>query len=164
MSRPRFALLLVLAGGCAAVLAAPRGAQAASRCHTSDLTGHFGFIQGAAGSRFGPLVLVNTSHHTCTVRGFIGGQLIGAGGHHLATNIVRDHSTPVHTITVHPGGKAVSTVRWSAIPSGSGTCPTPRSLRVTPPDETTTLRVVWPAGQQICGGGEIDVRALRHPL
>ena len=154
----------ILAVPCAALLVAPASASAAPRCHTSDLSGHFGTIQGAAGSRFGPLVLVNTSGSTCTLRGFIGGQLLGAGGRRLTTHVVRDPTTPVRTVTVRPGGKAVSTVRWSAIPSGSSGCPTPTILEVTPPDETTQLRFRWPARQQICGAGTIDVRALRQPL
>jgi Protein of unknown function (DUF4232) len=153
----------ILAALCVALLAAPASARTAPRCHTSDLRGHFGTLQGAAGSRFGPLVLVNASSHTCTVYGFIGGQLLGAGGRPLTTHVVRDPTTPVRTITVRPGAKAVSTVRWSAIPSGSGACPTPAILEVTPPDETTQLRVRWPAHQQICGAGTIEVRALRQP-
>jgi hypothetical protein len=157
----RSALLAVL---CAAVAAAPAGARTPARCHTSDLSGHFGHIQGAAGSRFGPLVLVNRSDRTCFVRGFIGGQLIGADGKPLTTRIVRDRTTPVRMVTLRPGAKAVSVVRWSAIPSGGEHCPTPRTLQVTPPDEVARLRVPWPAGQQICGGGEIDVRALRHMI
>jgi hypothetical protein len=134
------------------------------RCHTGDLSGHFGRILGAAGSRYGPLVLVNTSRHTCTVRGFVGGQLLGAGGRPIVTHVVRVAGTPVTTVTVHPGGKAVSTLRWSAIPPGRAACPTPAILQVTPPDETARLRVAWPAHQQICGAGTIDVRALRPPL
>ena len=153
----------ILAALSVALAGAPATASAAPRCHTGDLSGHFGTLQGAAGSRFGPLVLVNTSGHTCTVRGFIGGQLLGAGGRRLPTHIVRDSTTPVRTVTVRPGGKAVSTVRWSAIPSGSGGCPTPTILQVTPPDETARLRVAWPAHQRICGAGTIDVRALRQP-
>jgi Domain of unknown function (DUF4232) len=142
----------------ALVVAAP------PRCHTRDLKGHFGSIQGAAGSRFGPLVLLNRSSHTCTVRGFVGGRLLNSAGHPLPTNVVRVSGTPVTTVTVHPGGKAVSTVRWGAIPSGGETCAKPRTLQVTPPDETATLDVAWPAGQPICEHGELDVRALRKPF
>src|SRR5436190_23853204 len=76
------------------------------RCHTGDLSGRLGFIQGAAGSRFGPLVLKNRSHHTCTLFGYIGGQLYSATGQPLPTRIVRDHSRPRHTVTVAPGRSA----------------------------------------------------------
>jgi Protein of unknown function (DUF4232) len=155
----RWSLLAVV---CAAIVATPAAARAPARCHTRALSGHFGHIQGAAGSRFGPLVLVNRSASECWVRGFIGGQLIGSDGAALTTRIVRDRTTPVRTVTLRPGGAAVSIVRWSAIPSGGEKCPTPRRLEVTPPDEVARLRVAWPAGQRICGGGEIDVRALRR--
>jgi hypothetical protein len=136
---------------------------AAPRCHTSDLAGHLARIQGAAGSRFGPLVLVNRSAHRCTLRGFVGGRLLDAGGHPLATRIVRDRTTPVRTVLVRPGGAAVTEIHWSTIPSGGATsCPTPHTLAVTPPDERVTLPVSWRAGP-VCGGGRIDVRALRPP-
>ena len=135
------------------------------RCHTTDLSGRLGFIQGAAGSRFGPLVLKNRSHHSCTLFGFVGGQLYGAGGRRLPTRIVRDHSVPERTITVAPGRHAFAELHWGAIPLGSARrCPQPRSFAVTPPDEYTQLRVRWTAGW-VCGRGRIDVRpvSLRVP-
>jgi Protein of unknown function (DUF4232) len=146
------------------LLASAAPARAATpRCHTADLAGHLGFIQGAAGSRFGPLVLVNRSGHTCTVRGYIGGQLNGVTGK-LSTRVVRDRSLPVTTVRLAAGHAAVTVIRWSAIPAGSAsTCPLPRSFSVTPPDEVATLRVAWHGGQ-VCGGGEIDVRPLRAQL
>jgi hypothetical protein len=132
------------------------------RCHTSDLSGRLGFVQGAAGSRFGPLVLENRSHHTCTLFGYIGGQLYNAAGRKLPTRIVRDHSRPEHTVVVAPGRRAFAELRWSAIPSGGATsCPKPRTFAVTPPDETTQLRVRWRAGP-VCGHGRIDVRPVRR--
>src|SRR5439155_18898063 len=96
------------------------------RCHTADLSGRLGVIQGAAGSRFGPVVLTNRSHHTCTVFGYIGGQLYNAAGRKLTTRIVRDHSRPEHTVTVGPGHSAFADLHWAAIPSGSASrCPQP---------------------------------------
>jgi hypothetical protein len=105
-------------------------------------------------------VLVNRSARTCTVRGYVGGQLYGVTGK-LSTRVVRDHSRPVATVTLAPGRAAVSDIRWSAIPAGTASsCPQPRSFSVTPPDEVATLRVSWHGGQ-VCGGGELDVRPLR---
>lgn len=129
------------------------------RCHTADLSGRFGFIQGAAGGRFGPIVLTNRSHHTCTVRGYVGGLLVGSGGHTLHTDIVRDHSLTPHTVTLRSGRSAQTQIHWEAIPTGSETCPTPRSMEVTPPDETTHLLLHW-TSDVVCGHGRIDVRPL----
>ena len=147
----------------AAIVAGAIGAAATAhaatlpRCHTADLSGRFGFIQGAAGSRFGPVILTNRSRHTCTIFGYLGAQLIGTGGRRLRTVVVRDHSRIPHTVRLRPGRSAAATVRWSAIPSGSERCPLPRSMHVTPPDETTQLRLRW-TSDRVCGGGRIDVR------
>ena len=164
--RPRlFAVLrAILATGavCAAISPGLATGHALVRCHTADLSARLGFIQGAAGSRFGPLVLKNRSRHTCTLYGFIGGQLYGARGRRLPTRIVRDHSVPERTISVPPGRSARAELHWAAIPSGGATrCPVPRSFAVTPPDERTQLRVRWTAGR-VCGHGRIDVRPVRR--
>jgi len=139
-----------------ALLAALALAAPAPRCHTADLSGHLGHVTGGAGSRFAPLVLKNTSSHDCTVRGYVGGSFRG----HV-TKVVRVTGTPVRTVLLRPGHSAVSDTRWSAIPAGSSThCPTPSTLLVTPPDETTQLTVKWTGGM-VCGGYELDVKALR---
>src|SRR2546423_15533047 len=138
------------------------GGRFLARSHTADPSGRLGFIQGAAGSRFGPLVLKNRSRHTCTLFGYIGGQLYNAAGRPLPTRIVRDHSRPRRTVTVAPGRSAFADLHWAAIPSGGArSWPAPRSFAVTPPDERTQLHVRWTAGR-VCGHGRIDVRPVRR--
>ena len=132
-----------------------------ARCHTAALSGHLGFIQGAAGSRFGPVVLTNRSHSVCTLEGYIGGQLYSAAGGRLPTRIVRDRSRPVTLVTLRPGQRAFADLHWSAIRTGPTlACPQARSFAVTPPDERTQLRLQWTAGP-VCRGGRIDVRPIR---
>src|SRR5262249_6549799 len=110
----------------------------------------------------GPLVLKNRSHHSCTLFGYIGGQLYDAAGRPLPTRIVRDHSRPALTVRVGPSRSAVADLRWSAIPyGGASSCPRPRSFAATPPAERTRLRVRWTAGW-VCGHGRIDVRPVRR--
>lgn len=166
--RPRFlgivgaVALLAAAAACAAFACGSSGDRTLARCHTADISGRLGFIQGAAGSRFGPLILRNRSDHTCTLFGYIGGQLYNAAGRPLRTRIVRDRSRAAQTVTLPPGRTAVAELHWVAIPSGSaGSCPQPRSFAVTPPDERLQLRVRWTAGW-VCGQGRIDVRAIRR--
>ena len=158
--RRGFVGVAVLVAACAAISSGPATGRVLVRCHTGDLSGRLGFIQGAAGSRFGPLVLKNRSYHTCTLFGFIGGQLYNAAGRRIPTRIVRDHSVAERTITLAPGRSARAELHWAAIPSGGATrCPVPRSFAVTPPDERTQLRVHWTAGR-VCGRGRIDVRPI----
>jgi hypothetical protein len=129
---------------------------AAGMCHTADLSAHMGRVDAGAGSRFAPLVLENTSDRACTVRGYVGGRFVGH-----TTKVVRVAGTPIATVTLAPGRSAVSDMRWSAIPPGSSThCPTPSRLQITPPDETTQLTLKWRGGV-VCGGYELDVKALR---
>ena len=152
------AALLVTA---AALFSGSAGGRALARCHTGELSGRLGFIQGAAGSRIGPLVLRNRSGHSCTLFGYIGGQLYDAAGRPIPTRIVRDHSRRRHTVVIAPGRSAFAELHWLAIPSGGARrCPQPRSFAVTPPDERTQLRVRWTAAW-ICGHGRIDVRPVR---
>jgi hypothetical protein len=139
-----------------AVLAAPAHAAAAPRCHTADLSAHMGRVDAGAGSRFAPLVVRNTSTHACTVRGYVGGRFVGH-----TTHVIRVTGNPVVTVALTPGKSAVSDMRWGAIPSGGAThCPTPSTLEVTPPDETTQLKLKW-SGGMICGGYALQVKALR---
>jgi hypothetical protein len=162
MTRSGLTAVAVVLAAAAALSSPPAGGRALVRCHTADLSGRLGSIQGAAGSRFGPLILKNRSRHTCTLFGYIGGQLYNAAGRPIPTRIVRDHSRPEHTVTVAPGRSAFADLHWSAIPSGgTHSCPLPRTFAVTPPDERTQLRVRWTAGR-VCGHGRIDVRPARH--
>ena len=154
------AVAALLAIGAALTSGSATG-RAPVRCHTADLSGRLGFVQGAAGSRFGPLVLENRSRHACTLFGYIGGQLYDAAGRPIPTRIVRDHSRRRHTVVIAPGRSAFAELHWLAIPSGGARrCPQPRSFAVTPPDERTQLRVRWTAAW-ICGHGRIDVRPVR---
>ena len=98
----------------AALFSSSAGGHALVRCHTADLSGRLGFIQGGAGTRFGPLVLKDRSSHACTLFGYIGGQLYDAAGRPIPTRIVRDHSRPEHTVTVAPGHSAFTDLHWSA--------------------------------------------------
>lgn len=152
---------LAVVGAAIVVGSSPATARSlVTRCHTADLSGRLGFIQGAAGSRFGPLWLTNRSRRVCTLEGYIGGQLYSGAGRALPTRIVRDHTRPVTVVTLRPGQRAYATLHWGVIRTGPFlACPTARSLAVTPPDERTQLRVRWTAGR-VCSGGRVDVRPM----
>jgi hypothetical protein len=161
---PRLWRYLSLAAPAVAAVAVFSGSapgEAAVRCHTADLSARLGFIQGAAGSRFGPIVLTNRSDHLCTLYGYIGGQLYDPAGRPMRTRLVRDRTRRTLLVRLRPGRRAFADIRWSAIPLGSArTCPRPRSFALTPPEERSRLRLRWTAGW-VCGHGRIDVRPIR---
>ena len=131
-------------------------------CRARDLAGAIIDIQGAAGSRFGRLILVNTSSRTCHTKGFVGGQFVGTdGGRSIPTHVTRDHGTPTRTVVIKPGAAGALQLRWNVVPSGSSrSCKPARWLRVTPPDDTASLRVYF--GSTPCRG-DLEVRPITDP-
>ncbi len=86
-------------------------------------------------------------------------------GRNVPTNLVRAQG-PSHRVVLQPGDRAITTLHWTVIPAPSepqsGACePTPRRALITPPDETTSLRIRWTGGA-VCQHGRIDATPLRH--
>jgi hypothetical protein len=156
------AIPLLIGAALAALVALPAvvAAQSTPRCAAGDLAGAIIDVQGAAGSRDGRLILVNTASRTCHSKGFIGGQLVGTDGRSLTTHVQRDHRTTSRTVQIKSGAAAVLTVHWNVIPSGDTPCPKARWLRVTPPDDTKTVRVYF--GDTACRG-RLTVGPLTNP-
>jgi hypothetical protein len=158
--RRALALLIATTAAAAAIPHSAEAATASPECRAADLAGAIIDVQGAAGSQFGRLILVNTSARTCHTKGFIGGRFVGDDGHALPTHVRRDHSTPARTVVIKSGAAGALQLRWSDVPSGSAPCTRARWLRVTPPDDTKTLRVYF--GAAPCRG-DLDVRAITSP-
>jgi hypothetical protein len=148
------------------VAAAPGAAGAATpRCHTSGLSATLGRVDAGAGQRFVRLALRNRSGHACHTRGWVGMQLVRNHGHAVPTQVVRIQP-PSRRVVLAPGERAVATLHWTVIPGAgepqqSACEPTAQHVRVTPPDETTFLRLRWRGGP-VCQSGRIDVTPLRH--
>jgi uncharacterized protein DUF4232 len=163
MQRRALAIVSGLAATGAVAAFASHGARAATggpECRAADLAGAIIDVQGAAGSQFGRLILVNTSARTCHTKGFIGGRFVGDDGRTLATHVVRDHSTRARRVVIRSGAAGALQLRWSDVPSGTRPCTRARWLRVIPPDDTKTLRVYF--GAAPCGG-RLEVRAITSP-
>lgn len=150
---------LVAALGAVVLLPAGAGAQSTPRCRAGDLAGAIIDTQGGAGSRDARLILVNTSTHTCHIKGFIGAQLIDTSNHPLATHVQRSGATP-HAIVVKPGAAGAVALHWNVIPSGSTPCRLARWLQVTPPDGTSTVRVYF---HDTACRGELGVGPVTDP-
>jgi hypothetical protein len=116
---------------------------------------------GAAGTIETTVVLTNTAPTTCILGGFVGLQMLAAGGGMLPTTVVRTGSysftamAPT-TVTLASGQSVYFNIGYSDVPSGSQTsCPTSASLQVTPPNATDHL--VIPATLSPCGAGTLVV-------
>jgi Protein of unknown function (DUF4232) len=134
-----------------------------AQCRTAQLHVSFGQLGAGAGSRYVRLILTN-SGATCRTRGYIGMQLLGAGGQAVPTNVVRDQSVPAPVVTVSTGAQASALLHWGAIPGGnesqSGPCePVPQQVEVTPPNEFQFTVAPWTFGS-VCEQGRIDTQPL----
>jgi uncharacterized protein DUF4232 len=138
------------------------------RCHTVGLSlstiGPPGVGAGNAVQEFG---MTNRGPVACTFFGYVGMALIDASGNILPTRVVRDTGTRfpfAHRAqyTVAPSATAPFWVHWEDVPASQPGCTSAAGVLVTPPDETTQLRL---DGVQImaCGGGELDVSPVTAP-
>lgn len=139
------------------------------RCHTSGLSlSVVTRAEGGAGNFNQVLGLTNKSGSACWVYGYVGMALLDAGGKQLPTRVVRDTGARfpfahVGQYTLKPDATAPFWMHWGQVPVGSETsCPMASGLILTPPDETTQLRLT---GIQImaCNGGQIDVSPVMPP-
>ncbi len=118
-----------------------------------------------AGQRYAKLLLTNVTRRSCSLRGYPGGQLLGARNRALPTNVVRD-SGRVRTVVLRPGQSAKTTLHWSVIPGTGdrthGECqPTPARIEITPPNARQHLVRPWRNGP-VCERGTIDVKPMTH--
>ncbi|MCC7107585.1 MAG: DUF4232 domain-containing protein [Chloroflexi bacterium] len=138
---------------------------AGDRCHTGGLSVSAGEVDAGAGNFHQTFRLTNRLSVPCTFFGYVGAQMLDAGGNALPTNVVRNGSqvtqaTPT-LVTVPPGGSAVFDMHWEDVIVGNETsCATSSALKITPPDEFDSL-LVSPFQAMACNHGELDVSAIR---
>lgn len=150
---------LTLAAASVAVL--PSTAEARSfpaRCHTGGLAALVTQADRGAGQAYAYIVLVNATPSVCSIYGYPRLQLDTAAGRALAHQSIIWRG-PRHRVVVQPGASVKALVHWADVPSGSTPCgPAARTLKITPPDGTRSLRVAWAGG--VACSGRIDVRAF----
>ncbi|MGW7519529.1 DUF4232 domain-containing protein [Streptomyces sp. NPDC054796] len=141
-----------------------RGGGAPAWCATSALTPSVRALEAGAGNRYAALVVTNTSGAPCRTQGWPGLQFTRADGDAIPTTTVRDRSRPATQLTLQPGERAWSRLHWTVVPGegdpDDGSCPTPATLRVIPPDQREADSAKWKLGS-VCGTGHVEERALR---
>lgn len=133
-----------------------------TRCHTSELDASLGPNHPGAGQENFAVVLTNTSHRTCTLRGYPGAAFVDASGKQLGPDPVRTGDT-AKTIKLTPGHSAWAGLSFSNPEISEARTATPASLLVTPPDERDHLSVKWTGGEVPVSGNSSSVKltALR---
>jgi hypothetical protein len=133
-------------------------------CTTGALKASVRPLQPGAGQRYAALVLTNTSGTACRTRGYVGMQLMTAGGRKVPTDVVRDGSGSPVLVRLAPGGSAWSELHWTVVATGdeptTGDCrPAAATARITPPDQYSGVSARWGLGP-VCAGGRIDATPL----
>jgi hypothetical protein len=131
---------------------------ASAQCSTGDLSAQLKPGSPGAGQRYATVVLTNTSGATCTVGGYGGVGLLGAPRQGVPTDLRRVASPSPTTLSVSPGGSVRSLLHWTVIAASDepgGPCePTPPTVVLTPPNQTTALLRPWTFGP-VCAHGLI---------
>ena len=141
----------------------PRRSRAqAPACHAAQLRASLQMPDAGAGQRYVTVVLADTGG-LCQIGGYVGLQLLGAGGVPIPTLVSRN-AGPLVSVTLQPGEKASAPLHWAGIPlsdeAQSGPCePQPAQVQITPPDQTQFVTTAWTL-DPVCGHGRIDVPPL----
>jgi len=130
-----------------------------SRCHTADLRASIGRNDPGAGQENFPIVLTNRSSRTCTVYGFPGVAFVNSAGEQVTVDPERSTGQQKQRVTLAPGQSAWSAMSFSNPGITGVTTVTPAAVLITPPDETTSLKVPWTGGE-VSNTGKASVPRL----
>ncbi|WP_245687388.1 DUF4232 domain-containing protein [Streptacidiphilus griseoplanus] len=131
-------------------------AAGSSRCHTADLRASIGRNDPGAGQENFPIVLTNRSNRTCTVYGFPGVAFVNSAGEQVTVDPERATGQQKQLVRLTPGQSAWSPMSFSNPAISGVTTVTPVAVLITPPDETSSLRVPW-AGGEVSNTGKASV-------
>ncbi|KOV74411.1 MULTISPECIES: DUF4232 domain-containing protein [unclassified Streptomyces] len=122
-------------------------APAPERCRTSDLRASLGPNHPGAGQENFALVLTNRSPRPCSLYGFPGVAFVNGAGEAVTPDPERATDQREQRVTLAPAADAWSALSYTDPAITGVTTVTPRTLLVTPPDETTSLPVPWTGGK-----------------
>jgi hypothetical protein len=132
------------------------------QCTASELRPSWpGLANGAAGTIYYVVNLVNSSSATCLTGGYAGvsaydpaGDLIAASENEDA-GLSSSAGTPTPTLSVAPGSTIHFVIGLSDAAPGPSPCPTVGALHLIPPNETTEVQIATPVGTSypsLCNG------------
>lgn len=125
--------------------ATPAAPAASSRCHTSELSASVGPNDPGAGQENFALVLTNRSGRTCTVHGFPGLAFVNSAGKQVSGDPVRTGSSTA-AVRLAPGRSAWAPLSFTNPGVTGASTVTPAAVRITPPDETASIKATWSGG------------------
>lgn len=154
---------------------APASNPLPSRCHSADLTARLGSPTPAGGDASLSaytisLIYTNTSGRTCTLDGYAGVDLTGPSDPNGPVDSLRRGPDPQLSpsdpryisagtptlVTLAPGASAHTEIDFASNTPGSGavgsdgsTMWTPTQVVATPPNETASVTLAWPAGMNV---------------
>jgi len=128
---------------------ASQAAAGPGHCLATALKGTLGTSQGAAGTLYADVVLVNTSATACTLYGYPGLSFVtGPGGSQIGAAADRNSISPVTQVTLAAGGSAnflVALTDVGVYPPSACHPTTVSWLRVYPPGDYGSLYVKYAA-------------------
>ena len=125
--------------------ATPAAPAKSTRCHTSELSASVGPNSPGAGQENFALVLTNRSGRTCTVHGFPGLAFVNSADKQVSGNPARTGS-PTAAVRLAPGRSAWAALSFTNPGITGASVVTPAAVRITPPDETASLKATWSGG------------------
>ncbi|MFG2142768.1 DUF4232 domain-containing protein [Streptomyces sp. NPDC048696] len=123
-------------------------------CKTRDLAIDAGDAAPDKDSGRINITMINRGSTTCSATGFAGVDIKDAD--HTSSPIERGHAQPRITI-LKPGDAAVFDLAYDIDKTG-GSLAHPTNILVTPPNETHTVTLNWPAGAGKIKGAYTDVQ------
>lgn len=128
-----------------------------TRCLVSQLSLSTGQPNAGAGSVEQTFIFTNNGGAPCALVGYPGMQLLGNGGTHLPTQVLRTPGAEP-TVTLAPSGTASFLAQWHSQTGYTTPCQTSEQVEVTPPNAYSYLVIT----QSItaCPSGQINVTAV----
>jgi hypothetical protein len=136
------------------------------RCATTSLDVELGSAGQTASTQYQrPIVVTNVSSGPCSLLGFPGVDFGSAAAQPLSLR--RAAGTP-QRIVLAPGGQAHAQLTYLTGPDpacDTAGAWTPTTVTITPPDETTSVQLVWPGGSvDDCQGGATHPGSYIGPM